>query len=390
MQPTASRADVGAFRALYEDHYGFVYATVQRMGVRVDAIDDVVHDAFLVVFRRWDDLPADRERAWLYGIARRVSSNARKGDRRRARKHDALRSVHAESEDVRGWLEASTALRRFIASLRPEDRELFVLGAIEGLTGKELAAALSAPASTLYGRLQGLRRQFRDVAGGEAMVAVERARTKRPRASAAGWAVLLPSLGLSSASTGAFAWGVGAAAIVAVAGTIAWVPADAAVSASRLEPDVSPVIPQTFERPSVPAVASVEARATIVPASAAPIVARPARVRRTQRPDPLAAEATLVQSIRAESRAGKSHEALRLVAEHRRTHAQGVLSDVVVALEVEALCDLGRTDDARVRADALLRQRPNTPVARRLSFGCISKKNDRGSENPDARGHGGE
>lgn len=385
MQPTASRAAVGTFRALYEDHYGFVYATVQRMGVRPDAIDDVVHDAFLVVFRRWEDLPAHRERAWLYGIARRVSSNVRKGERRRARKHEALRSVHSQVEDVRGWLEASTVLHRFIASLRPQDRELFVLGAIEGLTGKELAAALSAPASTLYGRLQVLRKQFQEAAGSDA-VALERARTKQPRASAAGWAVLVPKLGLSTASAGALAWAGGAAAIVA-AGALAWMPTGSTAPSSRLEPHVVS-IPRS-PRPPVSPAATMPVH---VPASIStpPAEAKPSRPRRPKGPDPLAAEATLVHSLRESVRRGESREALRLVATHRQRHAHGALADVVVALEVEALCDLGRTDDARARADELLRRRPNTPVARRLSSGCRVKKNDGASENPLEGGHGGE
>jgi RNA polymerase sigma-70 factor (ECF subfamily) len=397
MQPTASRAAVGTFRALYEDHYGFVYATVARMGVRPDAIDDVVHDAFLVVFRRWDDLPAQRQRAWLYGIARRVSSNVRKGDRRRARKHEALRYAHAQAEDARGRLEARTVLGRFVGTLTPEDRELFVLGAIEGLTGRELAAALSAPASTLYGRLEVLRRQFRRAAGADAGDAIAQARQTRPRASAAGWVALVPHLGLSGISTaagGALSWGLGGAlATAAVAGAVAWLPADD-VPASEPFPvpnALAPLEPTLAAAAAPPVLPRVEAQAAAAPVPASPVpVVSSSRSRRAKPVDALAAEAKLVQSIRERLAAGESRAALRLVDRHRRRHAQGVLADVVVALEVEALCDLGRPEEGRARAQALLQRRPNTPVARRLSSGCRGDKRSAGVGKTDERGHGGQ
>ncbi len=196
---TISRQELPSFRALYQAHYGFVWATVRRHGVRSEAIEDAVQDAFLTAFRRWDDAPGDRARAWLYGIARRVSSNARRSQRRRDRKHEVLRCGEAPVHDDRGRLEASALLEGFVSRLEPEDRELFVLGVVEGLTGAELSAALGARPSTLYGRLDALRRRFRAEAGVRGPAALRRVRHDRPAATAAGWALLAPQLGGSAA-----------------------------------------------------------------------------------------------------------------------------------------------------------------------------------------------
>lgn len=384
-----------AFRTLYQEHYGFVWSTVRRMGVRPDAIDDAVQDAFLVVFRRWDDLPSERRRAWLYGIARRVSSNARKVERRRVRKHDALRHAHARRVEVVGRLEAATALERFLGQLTADDRELFVLGAVEGMTGKELSTALGAPASTLYGRLQALRRQFRAEAGEEAERAVERARTQRPRASAASWAVLLPKLGIAGAGVGSLGIAMGGvAAAAALLGTVAVAAPPESVSPARpirsatLEPHAGPVAPAAHSRTSAPEPAPAPAPAPVP----APVLERPAASSRVvlSRPDPLAAEAALVQQIRDRVQAGEGEVALRLIARHVRRHSRGALSDVVVALEVEALCDLGRHADAQARAAALLHDHPETPVALRVSRACGSKELDASSVETPKGGHGEE
>jgi Sigma-70 region 2 len=63
------------FRSLYADAYEDVLRFVQRR-VHAAHAEDVVAEAFLVAWRRFEDaprLPGDR-RAWLFGIARGACS----------------------------------------------------------------------------------------------------------------------------------------------------------------------------------------------------------------------------------------------------------------------------------------------------------------------------
>lgn len=82
------RAD--AFRSLYEFSYADLLKFVQRRTQAANA-EDVVAEAFLIVWRRFSEAPADENdaRAWVFGIAtyeQRTAANkptARKTNRRR-------------------------------------------------------------------------------------------------------------------------------------------------------------------------------------------------------------------------------------------------------------------------------------------------------------------
>src|SRR5665811_1071682 len=68
------------FEATYPDLVRFV-----RRRVHPSHAEDIVADAFLVAWRRFDELPADAAdaRAWLFGIAQRTLLHGPRGQRRR-------------------------------------------------------------------------------------------------------------------------------------------------------------------------------------------------------------------------------------------------------------------------------------------------------------------
>jgi RNA polymerase sigma factor (sigma-70 family) len=80
--PPPDRADV--FRALYESVYPDLLRFVQRR-TDTDAAEDVVADAFLVLWRRFAEVPNhhDDARAWAFGITRNLLLNAHRGEQRR-------------------------------------------------------------------------------------------------------------------------------------------------------------------------------------------------------------------------------------------------------------------------------------------------------------------
>lgn len=74
------RAFVSFYEAVYPDLVRFV-----RRRAHPDHAEDVVADAFLVVWRRLDDVPRgpDDARAWVFGVTRNVLLNENRGEQRR-------------------------------------------------------------------------------------------------------------------------------------------------------------------------------------------------------------------------------------------------------------------------------------------------------------------
>jgi RNA polymerase sigma factor (sigma-70 family) len=108
------------FEALYTEHHGSIHSYVyRRLSGAPAEVPDVVAEVFSVAWRRLDQLPDGSEpRLWLYGLARHVLLNHRRGNRRRARLVERLRR------------EASTAPQ---LSVVPAPGDSWLLGAIERL-----------------------------------------------------------------------------------------------------------------------------------------------------------------------------------------------------------------------------------------------------------------
>src|ERR1700691_5963213 len=81
------------FEELYAANCGPILGYVLRRTDNPDDAADVIAETFLTAWRRLDAVPpGDEARLWLYGVARRVLANYRRGERRRAVLADRLRA----------------------------------------------------------------------------------------------------------------------------------------------------------------------------------------------------------------------------------------------------------------------------------------------------------
>ncbi|MBA2641562.1 MAG: hypothetical protein H0U82_01380 [Actinobacteria bacterium] len=80
--PGAGSCTRERFERLFADHREALLAYALRRATQ-EAAEDVVVDAFMVVWRRLDDVPHDA-RPWLFGVARRVLADQRRNAWRRA------------------------------------------------------------------------------------------------------------------------------------------------------------------------------------------------------------------------------------------------------------------------------------------------------------------
>ncbi len=161
------------FRDLYLAHFDAVLGFALRRVDRPEDAGDVTADTFLVAWRRLAHAPQGHElRPWLYGVARRVLANHRRGERRRTalgqKLGDRLRrelSAHVPdtSEDVVQRADVTAAMQRLSA----RDQEVLELYLWEGLESREIAEVLGLTTAVVRPRLSRARSRLRDLLGND-------------------------------------------------------------------------------------------------------------------------------------------------------------------------------------------------------------------------------
>ncbi|MCB0993534.1 MAG: RNA polymerase sigma factor [Acidimicrobiales bacterium] len=157
------------FRELFDATHDDLLAYCRRRSASSAAAADALSETFTTAWRRLDDVPTgDAARLWLFGVARRVLANQRRGDQRRDRLHlrlvtegmaaDSGRSgahdpVGAAAADPEPVLQA-------LDRLRPDDRELLRLVAWEELSHAEIAEVLGCSVNAVAIRLHRARKRL--------------------------------------------------------------------------------------------------------------------------------------------------------------------------------------------------------------------------------------
>jgi RNA polymerase sigma-70 factor (ECF subfamily) len=151
------------FRAVFEEHFAYVWSTLRRMGVRDRDLEDLTHDTFVRVGARLGDYDPRRPiRPWLFGFAFRVAS-----DYRRLARHRLEVLVDAEAEhpapppdEQLALREARALMAEALEEVELERRAVFVLHILDECPIPDVAAALAIPVNTAYSRLRLAREEF--------------------------------------------------------------------------------------------------------------------------------------------------------------------------------------------------------------------------------------
>jgi RNA polymerase sigma-70 factor (ECF subfamily) len=147
-------------RDRFQDLVSEVYEPIQRYvrrRVDPDAVDDIVSELLLTLWRRLDDVPPDAL-PWTYGVARRQVANHRRAGRRHLR---LVRRAESEPWSVPVSdnpldAEVHTAL----SALADFDRELLHLWAWEQLEPAEIAVVLGLTPNAVSIRLHRAKKRL--------------------------------------------------------------------------------------------------------------------------------------------------------------------------------------------------------------------------------------
>lgn len=154
-----------AFVVVFERHFGLLHRYLQ---VRAGAsADDLAAQTFEIAFRRRADYDASRDdaRAWLFGIALNLVRESQRSERRQRRALARLApregALDASLEEVEARA-AGAALRRALAEIPEEERDLLLLYACLELSYEECAETLGIPVGTVRSRLHRLRARLQE------------------------------------------------------------------------------------------------------------------------------------------------------------------------------------------------------------------------------------
>lgn len=146
-----------------------MYTEVRTYLIRrldVDLVDDVLADTFLVVWRRWTDLPEDPSgrRAWVYGILRNKIMQATDTLNRQLRLTWRTGSLlESEAAPDAHDLEAIHEARRLLDLLPPGERDALTLMVVAGFTSAETADMLGCSVSSVTTRVARARKRLRQI-----------------------------------------------------------------------------------------------------------------------------------------------------------------------------------------------------------------------------------
>lgn len=171
--------DESAFNELVLVYERRVFALVFRMLGRREEAEDIAQEVFVQVFKAIDQFRGDSKLStWIYRIAVNLCKNRSKYlSRRHAGEQDdidamadrlplsaakgvSVGDVSRPDELVEG-MQLEVVVKRAIAALEPEFREVLILRDVEDLSYEEIAAVTGLPDGTVKSRIHRARAQLK-------------------------------------------------------------------------------------------------------------------------------------------------------------------------------------------------------------------------------------
>jgi RNA polymerase sigma-70 factor, ECF subfamily len=171
--------DESAFNELVTTYERRVFALVFRMLGRRDEAEDLAQEVFVQVFKAIDQFRGESKLStWIYRIAVNLCKNRTKYNARRhaGRQEDVdamadraafssakgviVSDVSRPDELVEG-MQLEAVVKRAIAQIEPEFRQVLVLRDVEDLSYEEIAAITGLPDGTVKSRIHRARARLR-------------------------------------------------------------------------------------------------------------------------------------------------------------------------------------------------------------------------------------
>lgn len=160
-RPSGAAAPEHALQA-YCLEFDYLCRSLQRLGVRQADLEDLAHEVFLVLDRKWGEYDPRRPlRAYLFGIAFRVAAAHR---RRQAREIPGevpdIADAQGDLDELFAAAEARSVVLRALERIPLPRRAVFVMHDLDETPMRVIAETLQIPVFTAYSRLRKARQEF--------------------------------------------------------------------------------------------------------------------------------------------------------------------------------------------------------------------------------------
>ncbi len=153
------------FESFFSDHIAAVRHYAMTL-VPSAEVDDLVQMTFTTAWQKFDSIPADAQRPWLYGVARNQGRNRRRSG---ARSKSLVEAIKHARPALTTHISASgfdpaevSPLLEVIAELDDKDRELMILAGWFEMTPTEIAQVIGAKPGAVRVRLHRVRKTVND------------------------------------------------------------------------------------------------------------------------------------------------------------------------------------------------------------------------------------
>lgn len=147
----------------YRQELDYLCRTLKRLGVHEADIEDMAHEVFLLLCRRWDDYDRRRPiRPYLFGVAFRVAATHRRRRRREVPWKGADVPDPSLSAEQLMWSDQARSLvLRALEEIPLPRRAVFIMRELDESPMTTVAEVLGIPTFTAYSRLRKARTEFK-------------------------------------------------------------------------------------------------------------------------------------------------------------------------------------------------------------------------------------
>jgi RNA polymerase sigma-70 factor, ECF subfamily len=161
----AAEGDLRSFEEIYKAAAGFVYNVALRIVGNKEDAEEAAQDVFLTLYRKLSTFRFESSfKTWVYRITvNRAINLAKSRPKAKMVEYEELPDTRQEKGEITREIDKAAqgeAIKELLSALQPEQRACLVLRDMEGLSYRQIAAALSVNINTVRSRLNRARERM--------------------------------------------------------------------------------------------------------------------------------------------------------------------------------------------------------------------------------------